>query len=331
MPTIQIIGQEKLAARMGERDRELERQKMQQQAYEKSIAFKQMDQQLKLQAKGVENEVEKLKIDRLGHRMAYLSNVYKTAMDSPNPELVVKTALQLGGADMMQDLSNPMVADMISKLQPSGDTALKQGAADLIKKQMGATPSGMPNQPATNAMNGGLQVSGLNIGGIQMDDYGVQAAGQGQIKSAQLKQEMEAAAAPALAIVDDLEKSWNKAFPNAPEKGSRMIQGAGDVIGGSWLRGNSDIRSYLTTKAALLTKLSRGLGEKGMITDKDVARVNQALADAFTNKETARKNFAVIRSIISGGIQRYGGGQSTQPTSPQANLSRDNDPLGIFK
>lgn len=173
MPQIQIIGQEKLQARMGARDRELKRQELSQQAFEKSIQFKQMDQQLKLMAKNTENEIEKLKIQRLGDRMSYMSNVFKTAMDNPNPESVIKTAMRLGGKEMMDDMSDPLVGDMIKRLSPSGEASQKQAVAStlnspLIRQRLGYndTPAAPPEtQSQTKALSGETSAqSGYDLG-----------------------------------------------------------------------------------------------------------------------------------------------------------------------
>jgi hypothetical protein len=154
MPQIQVLGREAIDDQNNQANQAIEKAKMAQNAFDKSMQFKQMNEQLKLMAKNTDNEIEKIKVQRLGDRMSYMANIFKSAMDSPNPESVIKTALQLGGADMMKDLSDPLVQDMIKKLQPSGDTAQKQAVADtlnspMIRKQLGysdAQPAGAPGQ-----------------------------------------------------------------------------------------------------------------------------------------------------------------------------------------
>jgi hypothetical protein len=350
MPQIQVLGREAIEAQNNIDNRVLERQKMMQQAMEKRTQFQQMAEQLKLMAKNTDNDVEKIRVQRLGDKMAYLANVFKLAMDNPNPESVVGTALKLGGDDLIGAMTDPTVQDMIKNLSPSGETQQQIANAALVNKiasggALGVpTEEGGPNQAASDAIGGNMGWSSFTPpgSGLQLENWGEQARGAAMkekaTKRVALLEDMSSAAAPALSIIDTMERGWNEAFKNNPEKGINVAQGISNVVGGSWLRGDTNIRSYLTTQAALLTKLARGLGEKGVITDKDVARVQMALAGAFENKEVARKNFQIIRETIRGGFDHYAKfgpygspqdlarQQNTMPMNP----SGSNDPLGLF-
>lgn len=88
-----------------------------------------------------------------------------------------------------------------------------------------------------------------------------------------------------------------------------------------------EFKVYNDTIESFLTMLSRATGEKGVITNQDVARIQKALPNSMDTLETANQKMQTLRnmftSIMSGGVSAYTG--QTNILSGQQN----NDPLGI--
>lgn len=170
MPQIQIIGQEKLAARMGARDRQLEREKMQQTAVEKAVQFKQMGEELKMKAKAVESEVERNRILALSNRMDYIAKTYDTAAKYDEPEKVVAQMFKISGDETMNAMTDPMVRGMTEKLTPVG-SRYKNALAGVLERKAGMNQGnpGMNTMGSGNSiMNGGPNMPQANIVGGNM-------------------------------------------------------------------------------------------------------------------------------------------------------------------
>jgi hypothetical protein len=136
------------------------------------------------------------------------------------------------------------------------------------------------------------------------EDSGAKAAASGLETRARNLENMKMAAAPALAIINNLEKSWGEAFKDAPEKGLPLGYGVGKSIE-AFGQTDTAVKSYLDTASAQMSLLVKGLGEKGVLTKQDVERVERAIPKQFTSKDLASRNFAAIRQTIMGGIQNY--------------------------
>ena len=342
-------------------DRVQKQQQMDQDYSIKLASLKQLEMDFKLKSKMAESEMSKREFDTKAAQTAnYFAMLNWARQHYEDPEQRMKAVSTITGnhgKESYGDLfKSPEFSTMVKNMslspeerQQSGAGAKSMAEANVLSQIRIPGMEGGPQAPDSpmspqdvnapragavggNVPGGGPVLTGANIGGFNIGFPEGAATMTGATHQATLREDAIANAAPALAIVDELENAWSEAFKNAPKTGSKFIQGTGDVVGGSWLRQNDAIRSYLTTKSALLTKMARGLGEKGVITDKDVARVNQALADAYTNKNTAKKNFGVIRNIISSGFIRYAKGGSVPEQSAVATpiTPEGNDPLGIF-
>jgi len=158
MPQIQIIGQEKLAARMGARDREVQREQMQQTAMQKAMEFRQMGEELKIKSKAVEAESEKNRILSLANRMDYLAKTYDTAAKYDQPELVIGQMLKISGDNTIQAMTDPLVREMTGKLSPVG-SRYKNALAGIIENKY----SGKQGGPVNPAMDGGTAGSGNSV------------------------------------------------------------------------------------------------------------------------------------------------------------------------
>jgi hypothetical protein len=86
---------------------------------------------------------------------------------------------------------------------------------------------------------------------------------------------------------------------------------------------NNDAKTLLSTMDAFVSLLTRAAGEKGVLTDVDVARIRKALPSIGDSKELALQKAqqlnSVFQSQLSGAIQTYiggvGGGSSTSSGS----------------
>jgi hypothetical protein len=282
MPQIQIIGREAIDDQNNRTTQALKQQELIQNSQAKMIQFKQMGEQLRLMAKNTDNDIEKIKVDRLGHRMNYMSNVFKMAMDNPNPENVIKTALQLGGGDIVKDLSDPLVADMISKLKPSGQAEQSSAVGALVRSKIGGgqpsiegTQGLNPNQPAMNALggntNGGLDISAINAGGVQIEDYGAQARGAAMKTKATAQAQKDIDMEPIRSSVGN----YLSVFDNAvQEMGGLETNALSALAKGKGAEISSQIGNMpnVFTLSKLIEPVSLQLGSylnKGRPTDKD--------------------------------------------------------------
>lgn len=111
-------------------------------------------------------------------------------------------------------------------------------------------------------------------------------------------QDAQAAGSQALNIVDQLEQSFSQAGG-----GQGRIGGiASSLMGKAGL--NDSVNVYNDNKMAFLSNVARSLGEKGVLTDADIARVAKAFPSPSANPAEAAAKWSMIRSIISGGIQK---------------------------
>ena len=123
------------------------------------------------------------------------------------------------------------------------------------------------------------------------------------VKRAERMAQME----PALRIVKDLRKDWFNAFPEAPEVGeglSRFEHGIQKSLE-SFTQENPKVASYLRTRMSRLSLLVRGLGEKGVLTDRDIYRTAIAVPDQWDTKSVARMNFDELEDALNEDISNY--------------------------
>ena len=100
------------------------------------------------------------------------------------------------------------------------------------------------------------------------------------------------------------------------------------------LQTNPDVALYEDTKRAMLATLARSLGEKGVLTDLDIARIKSALPQVAweenrppDTQEVARRKMGTLKGLITEfqkrAIQNYSGAIGSQSQSPS------NDPEGL--
>jgi len=329
MPQIQIIGQEKLQARMGARDREIQRQQISQQAYEKSMQFKQMSEQLKLQAKEVENEAEKIRITRLGDRMIYMSKIFERAADASTPEMaqnIIKWALQSDGKGITTDMSDPSVAKLIESFQPSAESQQRMANANLVNKIArdpqfsGIDGQPIDNQPRMNALSGSIpaqeqgqgQLGGDNIGwssfsppgsGLQLENYAGQARGAAMKTRATAQATRDIEMEPIKTSVTNYLNTFNRAVE---EMGGMETSALAALAKGKTAEVSAQIGNMpnVFTLSKLIEPVSLQLGSylnRGRPTDKDQEAAKNTLTRVTYTKGVNEilKNYLI--DIISNG------------------------------
>lgn len=355
MPQIQVLGREQMENNQANQSAAIRRQELAQDAYQKSIQFKQMAEQLKLQAKGIENDVEKMKIERLGHRMNYMSNVFKMAVDNPNPSSVIETAVKLGGEDFMNDMSDPTIGEMIKNLQPSGGAQLDKAIAGRISGQpnpaLGDSDQGAPNQSQMNAIAGGMPGSNemlipqITRNGVQMnfpqDMYKagmVETAGREAGKPLNMEESRTASAA---GTIDTAIENISKLIDKGALKGlgSQTMTDLGNPLLAS---GMPDItREALQSMNQLknLIPFARGGKQLTPYEAKLVFRLlnTQGKTPSMIKRDlnVYKKEFnSMVKSMTTPrGLMDFGGGKSYEELTgnkEQRDLSGSGDPLGLF-
>ncbi|MEK6878644.1 MAG: hypothetical protein AABY22_03500, partial [Nanoarchaeota archaeon] len=78
-------------------------------------------------------------------------------------------------------------------------------------------------------------------------------------------------------------------------------------------QGGEAAASYKRTVEGFLSRLSRATGEKGVLTDQDVARIRKAIPTFYDTPEVAARNFNTIKDIIGSALQSKTGSQNQNP------------------
>jgi len=216
-------------------------------------------------------------------------------------------------------------------------TAVRQGVRQLGGRSLLGGALGGPQEPGLtdpNAMQAGednqLQLTGVPtdmVGGYQAmqqpqeQTYTLQdalmdsrrdpknatqylayaKAFEAQAKTAKpavKAQDAQAAGSQALAIVDQLEQ----AYKQAGGAQGRIAGTANTLLGKAG--GNDAVNVYNENKMAFLSNVARSLGEKGVLTDADIERVSKAFPSPSANPAEAAAKWSMIKTIISGGVQR---------------------------
>jgi hypothetical protein len=184
-------------------------------------------------------------------------------------------------------------------------------------------------------------------GSINYGDPQIDIDKASTIKRNSVLEDMKANAAPAIGMIDTLEKMWGKAFEKNPKTGVDIGQGVSEWVGAKTMN-DTAAANYLTTMDAFLAKTVRALGEKGVLTEKDIGRIAKAMPKNFTSQDLAKANFATIRSIMTSGIQEYikmgpavgntrmgwgnnAGSSALQGDVPSNQEGSPDDPMGLLQ
>ena len=165
-----------------------------------------------------------------------------------------------------------------------------------------AVPAAMRNAVATQLAN-----SGTNI-------INPQQAGKSQ--------DAISAFNSADAMLNTIQDLTNKVV-KAGNAGTAWLQGISGAIG-SKLKTDPNAVLFKSTIDAFTSQLSRAAGEKGVLTDQDVARIKAALPSLNDTKDIAAAKLGTLRSLFESKKQ----GAVSAYTNP-INGGQNNDPLGI--
>ncbi len=117
-------------------------------------------------------------------------------------------------------------------------------------------------------------------------------------------------AAGALNLLGEIEASFNELqnlgvaarSGGLIERGRAAFEGNLVALTQEGTRGAA-AAAYANTVDAFLSRLSRAVGEKGVLTDFDIKRIRKSIPTFSTSPEAAARQFAIIRTIISSAIE----------------------------
>ena len=119
----------------------------------------------------------------------------------------------------------------------------------------------------------------------------------------------------ALNIVDEIGNMVNDLDLSASQLGA-AVGGLGRKAYGALIP-SSKAGIYNTTRAGFVSRISRALGEVGVLTDKDIQRAVDLIPDLTDTPASASEKLVRLRSMMGGMQQLYGG--NTQQLSDQYN------------
>jgi len=79
----------------------------------------------------------------------------------------------------------------------------------------------------------------------------------------------------------------------------------------SLLQNSPQARAYEDAKSAFMSKISRAAGEKGVLTDQDIARIEKAIPNFYDTPETASEKWQLIESIMNSAIKAKSGSKTS--------------------
>lgn len=124
----------------------------------------------------------------------------------------------------------------------------------------------------------------------------------------------------ASALVDKLESLWSAKGVKHAAGAARLGAGLQNAAG-AYTQSNTDAAEYDRLKENLST-LARAMGERGVLTDQDVARVKKAIPTLYTDSRLGPRQFQTLRSLFlsfkTRAVQTY---TSENPTAGQSGLS----------
>lgn len=329
MPRLEILGREAVEDRNNLATQRQKQQEVQDNAEYKRGMLKYYSDNLKLQAQQTDNEVEQTRLKQKAARFDYVAKVMDAAMKSSDPQKALMTAMQMFPEDFHDTVGDPDFTKRTAQLKPSGENQMNSAIAELLRSKMGGgtglpqapqppmegnvpgapmEPGASPNASQATAFGGGsgVLIPKISAGGVDMVFPEDAAAAEANIKRAGNLEELKKNAAPGLGIIDTLETKWEDAFSDRAEFGvpiKQGIRGIGERLNQTPY-GNKQA-SYMQTADAQMSMLVRALGEKGVLTNQDIARVKRAIPMDFTSKDLAKRNFQAIRDTIASAHERY--------------------------
>jgi len=242
-------------------------------------------------------------------------------------------------------IQDAIAKGMVQPLGPSLDT--QQKLADIAYKQAetykvlhpkssgagGGSPSGggplsaiTQSVIANPTLYNGLTPTqkALVLGQLQSNGYDV--SGLASNTAIQKSKDALAAFSSATQLLGTIENLTNKVV-TARNAGSAFLQNIRGNIQAR-LKTNKDISVFRDTIKAFSSQLARASGEKGVLTDLDVQRIQNALPKLGDTADIAQAKLATLKGLFEGIAQ--GAVQANLTSSGQLQTkSMNNDPMGI--
>lgn len=367
MSQLQVIGREAVDDTNSQRDQQAKMAQLYQEAWHNNALIKNQSELLKIQAKQAATEQEKADLTRKSAYFTAFEKVQAKAIDDntvKNPDgsfSVDEKGYQrdmLSGFDQVHQLFGdeavsafgdfskrhaPAVpAENQYKLSQAQNQMAEAGSHRAQEAYLNAFTQGrLPGMEGSSNTTKGNVVTGVDYSPsgptVHTTNLDASSAVQTQKEEISNMAAMKKDMAPAKAVIDMLEQKYNDAFFDAPSAAQGVagtLQYGLEKTGESWSRTNPQVRSYLATKEAFLSRVVRGLGERGVLTDTDIKRVAKSLSTQWTSKEEAKLNFDAIKGIIENGYKEYAQyGQAvgeSRPGKPQDSTSGTGSAQGDF-
>jgi hypothetical protein len=260
----------------------------------------------KINAKQAQNEENKFKADQEVKEWDIAMTILKQAEKAATKKdgSIDQVAWGKFSNDMV--LSSPpgiakkfaTLAKQAPQTADAGDV-YKLQSANLLGGMMGQSGEGGPQAGRANAV-GGMIPKGMSMGpsGVSMDMVNPDA--EAAITAARNQANQKSAADAGTNLVDGLESAWNDAFKHHRKSGIiNPMQASSDFMGAA-SQHNPKVNEYIATSKATLSMIVRALGEKGTLTNQDIARIQAAIPTLWDSKDLASKKLSRLREIIKG-------------------------------
>lgn len=129
------------------------------------------------------------------------------------------------------------------------------------------------------------------------------------------------------AIEGDLNSLLNL-YKEIPENLKGPIEGRTFGVGAKLLGSNTALNTYEDARGLVLANISREFGgEKGVLTDRDIKRIEDAFPSKIDTPEIASKKIEFIRDFVGRKIEVKT--KSARSSDKESKSNIDNDPLGL--
>ena len=331
MPQIQILGREQAEDQNNQANQAIERQKITNDIFTKAYQLKLYRDEIKAKIKMSQDEVEKIRLAKqdssVERGIKVVDNAYKIAKEQgAQPAQDYLVGVQKMYPDLFPGIMESGLGEKLGKMEKSGEVQKQEADALNARSEAGMNTAvtnklngigipastgaggqpegeGAPNQPAVNAMSGGLVNSGMNIKGIQFDNYDIQARGAAMKTSAVAEATRAEEMKPIRASVGNYLSTFDEAVK---EMGGLETNALAALAKGKMAQVGAQIGDMPNVFALskLIESVSLQLGSylnKGRPTDKDQSAAKDALTRITYTKgaNTVMRNY--LETIVANG------------------------------
>jgi hypothetical protein len=291
----------------------LERQKMLDDAAYKSGMLKYYAGQLKLQAKQVDDEAEKIKLTKSANEYDFIAKVFADAQKNADPQGYLMMALKMNPDLYARVLSNPELAESVKGMKPTGEATLDTAIANRINPQQ--VSGNTPNQSSANIVGGNVPTSNDNFlmpqivrGGVTIENPVDMARSEAIKTTARLNAQKEIEMKPIRASVGNYLRTFDNAIG---EMGGLETNALSALVKGRLAEASSQLgdKPNIFTLSKLIEPVSLQLGSwlnKGRPTDKDQAAAKSTLTRITYTKGANEILRNYLERIIETGDEALG-------------------------